>query len=319
MDEFGVVAPIAAEPSDRIWFHAGGTRSYGIVEPNQRDVTLPTRVYRALKPLAERWTAGATTTRDKLDLLEQNLRSRFEYSLEFERESRGYPVLEFLFQDRKGHCEYFASAMALLARSISIPARVVGGYRVHEYNPLGDYYVVRERHAHTWIEAWTDEAWVTYDPTPPAELMSSMQTTTPTFAAIIDLAGTAWAAFLSWLDRRTWTEMLSLPALLILLPFGLRWWRKRRASGDRKQKRAVDTALPCYARLSVALENRGLIRDASETVEQLAERSIEILPHHIAARVSVILRRYAALRYGDIGDADELDSDVDSLCRELAS
>lgn len=64
------------------------------------------------------------------------------------------PVARFLFDTRRGHCEYFASAMALLLRSAAIPARVVGGYVGGEWNELGGYLLVRRSRAHTWVEAW---------------------------------------------------------------------------------------------------------------------------------------------------------------------
>ncbi|MCA9139977.1 MAG: DUF3488 domain-containing protein [Planctomycetales bacterium] len=63
------------------------------------------------------------------------------------------PVEQFLSVDRRGHCQYFASALALMLRSVGIPCRVVVGYRTEEYNALGDYYIARQLHAHSWVEA----------------------------------------------------------------------------------------------------------------------------------------------------------------------
>jgi transglutaminase-like putative cysteine protease len=77
------------------------------------------------------------------------------------------PVERFLFETRRGHCEYFASAMALLLRTAGIPARVVGGYLGGEWNGLGEYLLVRQSRAHTWIEAWLPgKGWTAFDPTP---------------------------------------------------------------------------------------------------------------------------------------------------------
>ena len=66
--------------------------------------------------------------------------------------------MDFLLYNGTGHCEFFASAMVLLSRARGIPARLVGGYRVAEFSELGDYYIVRERNAHTWVEAWVPAA-----------------------------------------------------------------------------------------------------------------------------------------------------------------
>src|SRR5690606_2255296 len=75
-------------------------------------------------------------------------------------------VDEFLFETRRGFCEHFASAFTMLARAAGIPARVVTGYQGGEYNPLGDYLIVRQSDAHAWSEVWIDaKGWVRVDPT----------------------------------------------------------------------------------------------------------------------------------------------------------
>jgi protein-glutamine gamma-glutamyltransferase len=69
---------------------------------------------------------------------------------------------------RAGHCEYFATAMAVMLRTLRIPARVVNGFQPGEYNPAADAYVVRQADAHSWVEVYfaDADAWVTFDPTP---------------------------------------------------------------------------------------------------------------------------------------------------------
>ena len=78
------------------------------------------------------------------------------------------PLSDFLFNVREGHCEYFATAMAVMLRTLRIPARVVNGFQPGEYNPAADAYVVRQADAHSWVEVYFAEAdaWVTFDPTP---------------------------------------------------------------------------------------------------------------------------------------------------------
>jgi len=75
------------------------------------------------------------------------------------------PVDEFLFSTRQGFCGHYASAFTVLARAAGIPARVVTGYQGAEYNPLGNYWIVRQSNAHAWAEAWLDDRWVRFDPT----------------------------------------------------------------------------------------------------------------------------------------------------------
>ena len=68
---------------------------------------------------------------------------------------------------RSGNCEYFAAAMAVMLRSVGIPARVVGGFQRGDWNPYGGYFMVRMKDAHSWVEAFLDgPGWVTFDPSP---------------------------------------------------------------------------------------------------------------------------------------------------------
>ena len=79
------------------------------------------------------------------------------------------PLEDFLFAHRVGNCEYFASAMAMMLRFQGIPARLVGGYRGGYYHEFGRYYVVPQRFAHVWVEAFfPGRGWVRFDPTPTA-------------------------------------------------------------------------------------------------------------------------------------------------------
>src|SRR5450759_1834602 len=71
---------------------------------------------------------------------------------------------------REGHCTLFASAAALMLRARGIPTRVVGGFLCAERNPINDTWVMRERDAHAWVEAWDADAgrWFLVEATPPA-------------------------------------------------------------------------------------------------------------------------------------------------------
>jgi hypothetical protein len=78
------------------------------------------------------------------------------------------PVESFLFETRAGHCEYFASATALLLRAAGVPTRYVNGYLGGEWNDIGHYVAVRDNRAHSWVEAFvTGAGWVRVDATPP--------------------------------------------------------------------------------------------------------------------------------------------------------
>ncbi len=96
-------------------------------------------------------------------------KSQFGYTLNMERHTKLSPLDEFLFVNKEGHCEYFASAMVILLRLNGIPARIVNGFLGVERNELGNYMVVRQAHAHSWVEAYiSGKGWTVFDPTPSA-------------------------------------------------------------------------------------------------------------------------------------------------------
>ena len=92
----------------------------------------------------------------------------YRYSLEM-RAGGPDPVSDFLFNVRAGHCEYFATAMALMLRTLGVPTRIVNGFQPGEYNAAADAYVVRQADAHSWVEVYfvEEDVWVAFDPTPP--------------------------------------------------------------------------------------------------------------------------------------------------------
>jgi transglutaminase-like putative cysteine protease len=117
--------------------------------------------------LAAQITLSATTDYDKAALLETYLRTRYQYTLELPRVSPADPIANFLFERKQGHCEYFASSMAVMLRTLGIPSRVVNGFRSDEFNDLTANYVVRAKDAHAWVEAYfPGYGWQSFDPTP---------------------------------------------------------------------------------------------------------------------------------------------------------
>lgn len=121
-----------------------------------------------IRELTRQLIAPATTPLEKAIRLEAYLkRSFFHYSLKDPSGSSPDPIADFLFRTREGHCEYFATAMAVMLRVAGIPSRVVNGFRRGEYNPWGGYLTVRESDAHSWVEAYfPGGGWLEFDPTP---------------------------------------------------------------------------------------------------------------------------------------------------------
>ena len=119
--------------------------------------------------LAKEITNQAETPYEKVSQIERHLSSNYRYSLDFTEKGGGDdPLSEFLFDRKTGHCEYFATAMAILCRAIQIPARIVSGYYTTEWNDYGEYFIVRQQDAHSWVEVWFPSmGWLRFDPTPP--------------------------------------------------------------------------------------------------------------------------------------------------------
>jgi protein-glutamine gamma-glutamyltransferase len=109
------------------------------------------------------------------------------------------PTEWFLFDAKRGHCEYFASALAVMCRAVGIDARVVAGYVAMEFNPASGHYLVRESNAHAWVEAAIGGGvWLTLDPTPPADLRA-IHTPSPTLWS--RLSSMLQAAEYAWVTR----------------------------------------------------------------------------------------------------------------------
>jgi transglutaminase-like putative cysteine protease len=117
--------------------------------------------------LAGQMTGSASNSYDKAIALERYLKTQYGYTLQLPRSPVADPLVNFLFERKQGHCEYYASSMAVMLRTLRIPSRVVNGFRSDEFNDVTGNYVVRARNAHAWVEAYfPGYGWITFDPTP---------------------------------------------------------------------------------------------------------------------------------------------------------
>jgi transglutaminase-like putative cysteine protease len=113
--------------------------------------------------------AGATNGYDKASAIESYLQNNYGYTLDLKAGGPD-PLADFLFHVKMGHCEYFATAMAVMLRTQKIAARVVNGFLPGEFNDAAGAYTVRQSDAHSWVEVYFPQtnSWITFDPTPPA-------------------------------------------------------------------------------------------------------------------------------------------------------
>jgi transglutaminase-like putative cysteine protease len=130
----------------------------------------------------------------------------FKYTLHLTMVDRDMdPVLDFLINRKEGHCGYFASALALLLRSVGLPARMVGGFKGGDWNDIAHVLSVRQKHAHSWVEVYVspgpdeEPAWYTLDPTPATErneAVASVGGFVTNFRLITDLVRYIWVFYI---------------------------------------------------------------------------------------------------------------------------
>ena len=152
------------------------------------------RLDQRIPELAQKITASATSNYARARAIESYLQQNLGYTLQLPGRTEADPLANFLFDRKKGHCEYFASTMAVMLRSLGIPARVVNGFRGGEFNDLNGSYILRSRDAHSWVEVYFPEyGWATFDPTPsggPAG--QSVTGTWSRLALYVDVAREMW-------------------------------------------------------------------------------------------------------------------------------
>ena len=124
--------------------------------------------------LASQVTSSAANEYDKAAAVEQYLRTHYAYTLQMPRTEQKDPIANFLFERKQGHCEYFASSMAVMLRTLRIPSRVVNGFHGDEFNDITGSYIIRAKNAHAWVEAYFPVyGWQTFDPTPSSNATSA--------------------------------------------------------------------------------------------------------------------------------------------------
>lgn len=208
---------------------------------SDRYLKLPGSVPDRVHQLAREITAGKSNPYDKAKAIETYLRKTYPYDLEVPAPPEGQDVADFfLFDLKKGYCDYYATAMVVLARSSGVPARFVSGYSSGSYDAANAEYVVRELNAHSWVEVYFPEiGWVEFEPTASepevdrALSKSEVTTTQPSDSAAERLLHRFR------LEKAIyWSSPLMIGLLLCILYFTLieRWWYLRLAPATAVEK-----------------------------------------------------------------------------------
>jgi transglutaminase-like putative cysteine protease len=264
-------------------------------------LVLPPTLSPNVAALAGVITAGKTTASAKVLAVMDWLQRTHTYSLDLGKGSpKDDPVENFLFNEKGGHCEYFASSAAVLLRAAGVPTRYVNGFLGGEWNAVGQYITVRQNRAHAWVEAYLGEfGWMRVDATPPTRPAGRMGK----FRQILDSAEFFWNRWVvgynlgrqldlardlgrtvvsvpserrpDGTSPRPWKAIGGAVAVTALLVFGWRRFRRRRGAGA---SGSVVSALShqlvgrVYRRCLERLAERGYPRRPTETPRELVAR-----------------------------------------------
>jgi transglutaminase-like putative cysteine protease len=161
--------------------------------------------------LAKRVAGDAADDQQKAERVERFLkRGAYTYSLVQPDVGKRWPLEAFLFDEKRGHCEYYSSAMAIMLRAISVPTRNVTGFVGGQFNPYGNYYALRQGDAHSWVEVYVKgRGWVTFDPTPTSRADAGPRSGLwSDLNALIDAIRTRWMTSVVGYDLRAQVGLL---------------------------------------------------------------------------------------------------------------
>lgn len=291
------------------------------------NLRLPPTANPRTREFARSLRARHASDRDYVDAVLAHFREEeFVYTIEPGVLDARDPVDAFLFDSRRGFCEHYASAFAVLLRMAGIPARVVTGYQGGELNPRGNYLVVRQSDAHAWVEAIVDGAWQRVDPTgaiSPLRIQSGISRALPDADLplltrlpdgflkdaqwMLDAMNHAWRRHVVGFDRGQQHELLRAlhldPAQLwqaatvgVLLTAAwmvgvLAWLVFRRTPRER--------ASALWSRVCTTLARAGLPREPHEGPLAFSQRASLRWPEYAIA-FHAIGESYAKLRYGRV-------------------
>jgi transglutaminase-like putative cysteine protease len=275
-------------------------RSAGTDYPEEianRYTQLPPTGLTRTRALAARLTEGTTNPYDAVLKMNRYLKKTYPYDLSIPPQNKDMDAVEyFLFEQRRGYCEQFSSSLAVMARSLGIPARVATGYAPGEYNPFTGLYDVRASDAHAWVEVYFPRyGWTTFDPTP------SFDSTPWQYRAAGNLQGGKAFGFLAKklgeaagpVAGAAGTLMRGVarldPASIIVVGmlvggvylvvfYARKLLVSRREPPSVRPIKVSDARLYSrYKAITNALEAAGIVRAPQETPEQYARRAAESL------------------------------------------
>jgi transglutaminase-like putative cysteine protease len=313
----------------------------------ERYTALPKGVTDRVRKLAHEVVRDVATPLEKARAIESYLRTSFTYDLGSPSGKSPDPLDDFLFVSRRGHCEFYSTAMVVLLREQHVAARNVTGFIGGSYNRFGHYYAVRQGDAHSWVEVFVPErGWQTFDPTPPAEAAprSELSGMLAFIRDVIEATGQRWDRYVVGYDLRQqvylfhsisrYSSLHVSPALTRAKPFAIAlvvsvagvigfvlWHRRkvRRQSGttpiDRvTRERIIATSM--YELLETAMNAQGIPRGPSTPPLRHA-LSLQRMGHPLAEEVLDLTQLYLGARFGGIAVTDKDRRDFEGRVRKV--
>lgn len=215
------------------------------------DLQLPSGMDPRVRALAHAVVAHVPADNwDRMQALSDYLQNHYQYTLQNLPQGSD-PLSAFLFDQPAGDCEYFASALAVMARTLGIPTRVVNGFVLGSYNPISGEYLVRGSDAHTWVEAYFPPgqpmqrgSWISFDATPAAT--GPEAGLWPQAGMMLDAISSFWQ---EWIVNYDWIQQASLARLLQQDLHGAAAgiWQSGRSSSLRHWPHPAPEHLPSWA------------------------------------------------------------------------
>ncbi|MEZ4445894.1 MAG: DUF3488 and transglutaminase-like domain-containing protein, partial [Polyangiaceae bacterium] len=314
----------------------------------QRYLQLPSDLPSRIADLAVTWSAGENDDYKKARAIEKHLRTEFLYDLTSPSGGEDQPLDHFLFESKRGHCEYYSTALAVMLRTLSIPSRNVTGFIGGSYNKYGHFYAVRQGDAHSWVEAYVEgRGWLTFDPTPPSAAIpqSEIEGVLASVRDFFEAVSQRWNRHVLGYDLRQQVslfEQLSgrtegpgslfaysnkrrlLASAGILLALGCLWWlyRRRKSKGrtargeERRRSREEALATDLYQILDRTMAGLGIAR-ATATPPLRHALALQQAGHPMGGEIWSLTVRYLAARFGDEPISPEERRDYETRVRAL--
>lgn len=299
--------------------------AFRINQPVAEDLEIPLNYAKDFKQVAIELDLYSKTPEQVIKTVEKYFHDTFHYSItQNQRYTKGQYLTKFLFKDKKGHCEYFATATALLLREAGIPARYSIGYSVQEYSNWQKSYLVRARHAHAWTTYYMDGKWHNMDTTP--STWAPMEAADKTFLEpFID--------FFSWLRYKltggdiddkseatstNWMLWLLLPLMAYL---GWRFYNKQRVDKNKQDKTINKFEYERYGldspvyELIAQLEQQADKRLPGETLSKWIKR---ILPNDKSEKYQDLIKQHNRYRFNPNSDKEKNIKGIKKLLHTLS-